>query len=111
MDTVRGYDESESLGDYGYAYQFELRSPPLFGHVPHLNNLRLLAFIDSGYWGIHKPLAGQDANGWLLSTGGGVRLKLFDIWNGSFDVGVPLRNGPDSKSGEIFTRFRIWGEF
>lgn len=110
-DTVRGYDESEDLGDYGYAYQFELRSPRLFGHVPHLDDLRLLAFVDSGYWGIHKPLAGQLASGFLESVGGGVRIKLFKIWNGSVDVGVPLKDGPDTASGKVFARFRIWGEF
>ncbi len=30
MDTVRGYDESETLGDYGYALQLEVRSPKIF---------------------------------------------------------------------------------
>jgi hemolysin activation/secretion protein len=110
-DTVRGYDESETLGDYGYAYQFEVRSPKLFEKLTDVDELRVLGFIDSGYWGIHKVLAGQDASGWLASAGGGVRLKIFKIWNGSLDVGVPLRTGPDTKSGQVFTRFRIWGEF
>ncbi len=110
-DTVRGYDESESLGDYGVANQVEIRSPKLFGQVPHLNELRLLAFVDTGYWGIHKSLVGQDRSGWLGSVGGGVRLKLFKFWNGSLDVGVPLVSGPDTRSGSTFTRFRIWGEF
>lgn len=110
-DTVRGYDESENLGDYGFAYQFEVRTPKLFPDLSHLGDLRFLAFVDSGYWGIHRPLIGQDASGWLASAGGGVRLKLFNFWNGSVDVGVPLRTGPDTRSGDVFGRFRIWGEF
>jgi len=111
MDTVRGYYESETLGDYGFAGQLEVRSPKLFADLPHLDELRLLGFADAGYSGIQFPLGGQVDHAWLASVGGGVRLKLFHFFNGSLDVGVPLRDGPDSKAGDVFTRFRIWGEF
>jgi hemolysin activation/secretion protein len=112
MDTVRGYFESEALGDWGIAFQTELRSPPLAplsGSL--LNELRLHAFIDSGIAGIHRPLIGQDDEWRFVSVGGGARIKVFNYLNGAVDVGVPLRDGPDSRSGEVFARFRIWGEF
>ena len=44
-------------------------------------------------------------------AGGGLRVRLFDYLNGAVDVGVPLRSGPDTASGDVFTRFRMWGEF
>src|SRR3546814_10915637 len=80
------------------------------GTVP-LGALRFHAFMDNGYAGIHQPLLGQERN-WLLSTvGAGARVKLFNYFNGAVDLGTPLVSGPDSKSGSLFARFRIWGEF
>lgn len=113
MDTVRGYFESEALGDYGVAFQTELRSPELAIFAPgdFVNELRVLGFVDSGIAGIHRPLIGQDDQWRFVSAGAGVRLKLFRYLNGSVDVGVPVRSGPDSNSGDVFARFRIWGEF
>ena len=111
QDTVRGYYESETLGDYGIAGQLELRSPALFKHLGPLDELRLLAFYDEGYSGIHAPLNGQDNHSWLASSGGGLRIKLSKHFNGSLDTGVPLRAGPSSHSHVAFFRFRVWGEF
>lgn len=113
MDTVRGYYESETLGDWGVATQTELRSPELAGLLGggFLNELRVLGFLDSGIGGIHRPLMGQDDDFRLVSVGLGGRIKLFKVLNGAVDVGVPLLNGPDTNRGDIFARFRIWGEF
>jgi hemolysin activation/secretion protein len=113
MDTVRGYYESETLGDWGVATQTELRSPELAGLLGggFLNELRFLGFVDSGVGGIHRPLIGQDDDFRLVSVGLGGRIKIFKYLNGAVDVGVPLLNGPDTNRGDIFARFRIWGEF
>ena len=115
MSSVRGYYESEAIGDYGFAYQTELRSPDiakLLG-TDLINELRLHAFVDSGYVGIHQPLESQAAtrNTWLSSAGLGGRIKLFDHLTGAIDAGVPLKSGSESESGDIFVRFRIQGEF
>ncbi|MBB3989517.1 ShlB/FhaC/HecB family hemolysin secretion/activation protein [Croceicoccus naphthovorans] len=112
MSSVRGYYETEHIADYGFAIQTELRSPdfgPLLGGP--IDELRLHAFWDSGLGGIHDPLSGQDDDFGLSSVGLGGRIKLFRYFNGAVDVGVPLVSGSESESGEIFTRFRIWGEF
>lgn len=112
MSSVRGYFESEALADYGFAYQTEFRSPDLASMLGKpLDELRLHAFWDMGWGGLHDPLAGQDDRFRLMTVGAGTRVKLFDYLNGAVDVGTPLISGPDSGSGSIFTRFRIWGEF
>jgi hemolysin activation/secretion protein len=115
MSSVRGYYESEAIGDYGFAYQTELRSPDLAAMLGGglINELRFLAFVDAGYVGIHHPLESQIAtrNTWLSSIGLGGRIKLFNHLNGAVDVGTPLKSGPESNSGDIFVRFRIQGEF
>lgn len=113
MESVRGYYESEALGDWGIAYQTELRSADfasMLGGGP-LGELRVLGFVDAGVAGIHRPLAGQARRWELMTVGAGARLKLFQYFNGALDVGTPLISGPDSKSGDLFARFRIWGEF
>jgi hemolysin activation/secretion protein len=112
MSTVRGYYESEAIADYGYALQTELRSPDLASVLgAPLDELRFHAFLDSGWAGIHRALPSQQKDFSLVSTGLGGRLRLFDHFNGALDVGVPLVSGPDSESGDVFARFRIWGEF
>ena len=115
MSSVRGYYESEAIGDYGFAYQTELRSPDLAAMLGGgiVNELRLHAFIDSGYVGIHDPLESQLAtrNTWFSSAGLGGRIKLFNYLTGAIDAGVPLKSGQTSESGDIFVRFRIQGEF
>ncbi|MBN9505347.1 MAG: ShlB/FhaC/HecB family hemolysin secretion/activation protein [Altererythrobacter sp.] len=113
MSTVRGYYESEAIGDHGFALQTELRTPDLAARLGGglLNELRLHAFLDSGWAGLQRALPGQDDSFSLVSTGLGARLKLFDFFTGALDVGVPLISGPDSQSGDIFVRFRLQGEF
>jgi hemolysin activation/secretion protein len=113
MQSVRGYYESEALGDWGVAAQAELRTPDLsdwIGSKP-LSALRFHWFLDSGLAGIHRPLPGQLDSFRAMSTGLGGEIRLFKILGGAIDVGTPLISTSDSKSGDIFARFRIWGEF
>lgn len=118
LTTVRGYDESELLGDYGAAAQAELRTPDLMEVAKvadwmgtGFNALRLHVFTDAGWEGIHAPLPGQKRVGWLGSAGFGAVAKFAGHANGSVDVGVPLVSGPNTRARTVFTRFRIWGDF
>lgn len=113
ISTVRGYSESEVLGDWGFALQSELRSrdiAPDFD-LSGFNELRVLTFVDVGHATIHDPLIGQSASNGLISAGVGARIRLFDHFNGALDVGVPILEGPSTATGSLFARFRIWGEF
>ncbi len=112
MQSVRGYYESEALGDWGFAIQQELRSPELgslFGGVA--DELRVHAFYDVGLAGINRPLPGQKDYFRAMSVGLGARVKLFTYLRGAIDAGTPLISTSDSKSGDVFIRFRILGEF
>jgi hemolysin activation/secretion protein len=112
QDTVRGYLESEALGDYGVAVQNELRTPNLAKYLgPLADELRGDVFFDSGYAAINDPLVGQTQGVTLASAGVGATLKLFKYFNSAVDVGVPLKSSSDTNSGSVFARFRIWGEF
>jgi hemolysin activation/secretion protein len=112
-ETVRGYDESAALGDYGAATQLELRSREL-GGKHHLDNLRLHAFFDQGYARIHDPLPEQRVSETLASTGIGATVRAFGHLNGSFDLALPLSNPGNEFAGKgnrLDFLFRTWGEF
>lgn len=112
LDTVRGYYESETLGDYGGAMQSEIRTPPLstVGWLL-LNELRALAFFDAGTVVLHDPLPGQQSSYVLASAGAGLRLRLFDQFNGEVVVAFPLDDGAITKAGDPRALFRIYGDF
>jgi hemolysin activation/secretion protein len=112
LDTVRGYLESEALGDFGGALQTEVRSPPITeaAGLP-LNDLRGFGFFDAGTVVLHNPLLQQRPSDVLTSTGVGLRLRLFDHVNGEVVAAFPLNDGPTTKAGNPRALFRIYGDF
>ena len=94
-DSVRGYFEAESLGDIGISSQTEFVTPKII--LPGLSkllDLRAHVFSDNGYTYIYQALPGQTARYWLVSTGLGLRARLFDSLSGIIDVAWPLIDGP-----------------
>jgi hemolysin activation/secretion protein len=112
MDTVRGYLESEVLGDEGGALQAEMRTPPVteIGGLS-LNELRGLVFFDVGTAVLHSPLPQQQPSYVLSSAGLGFRLHLFDHFNGEVVVAFPLDDATTTKAGDPRALFRIYGDF
>ena len=113
LDTVRGYSESETLGDQGGAAQLELRSPPLARYVGQpVNSLRAHVFADVGAIEIRNGAPGQrglSAN--LASIGAGVRFRIYDHLNGEVQDAIPLHQGPLTHAGTNRVLFRLYGDF
>ena len=94
--SIRGYQPSELLGDYGVAGSLELRSPiPGFekilpNKIKHWSdNVKLAAFYDWGYVRDHKDLYGYPSN-FLHSVGVGANINITrDIYI-QFGWGLPL---------------------
>lgn len=110
--TVRGYFESEAVGDQGFVSSFEVGWPslaPLLGK--YVDELRPYAFVDTAFVRTLNVLPGQVSDFRLLSVGGGARLRLFDRLYGEVIVGVPLNDGVVTKKGEPRTVFVVRGEF
>jgi hemolysin activation/secretion protein len=112
-DSVRGYLESEALGDYGATLQTELRTPPLAEYVggSPVQSLRAYSFVDVGGAQIHNPLPGQIRSYSFSSAGVGVRLKVTDYLNGSLEDAQVMASGPNTKAGTNRILFRVYGEF
>jgi len=110
LDTVRGYLESEVLGDNAFVGSFELRSPAL-SKWGGIDEWRVYGFADYGYLTLVDPLPEQTSSFQLASLGAGSRLRLFDHFNGSLDAGMPLISQSPTRAGDWLLTFRVWGEF
>lgn len=114
LDSVRGYYESESLGDMGAAATLEARTPSFADALGDaFQELRLRAFVDAGYARINDPLPDQSRSETLVSAGLGASLKVFEHLNGSIDVAHPLSSpsGRERKPDAVEVGVRLWGEF
>lgn len=125
QDTVRGYLESEVLGDYGVAGTVEIRSPNLAPYMAQnlpnpigdpikfnaVDDWRFFAFADAGHARIHEPLVDQQSHFDLASYGVGMRMKTLRYFNSIVFVGVPLTNQQVTVANHPRFGFRLWGEF
>jgi hemolysin activation/secretion protein len=112
LSTVRGYLESEIVGDNAIAGTLEFRTPSM---VPFLdaktNEWRFYAFGDAGMFTINSPLPEQTARFYLASFGVGSRVRLADHFNGSLDCGFPLVSQSPSLAWHPRLTFRVWADF
>ncbi|MEG3150615.1 ShlB/FhaC/HecB family hemolysin secretion/activation protein [Sphingomonas sp. ZT3P38] len=119
LDSVRGYYESQALGDSGYFSQLDVEAPSLhkwFGKS--VQEFRFFSFIDSARLWIRDPLA--DINGkvddgaTLASAGLGLRVRALDRINASLLLSAPLADEETALvdlGDHLRGQFRIWAEF
>jgi hemolysin activation/secretion protein len=103
MTSVRGYEESAFMSDYGMTASAEVRFPVPFLRMMlpeklHFvdDSIRLAGFYDLGWYGNVKSGDGSDM---VMSVGGGVILKLTKYLSGNVYIGVPIGNKPEDASG------------
>ena len=112
LGTVRGYLESEELGDNALFGSVELRTPSL-GELlgKTVDDWRLYVFGDGGILGLSDVLPEQKSTFDLASVGAGMRLRAWQHLNGSVDLGIPLAKGPNTVAYSPLLTFRVWGDF
>ena len=109
--SVRGYFQSEVVGDEGVVGGFELRSPSLARYLgSRVDDLRLFAFMDGAYLTLRSPLAEQDDEFALMSAGFGARFQLFKYLSGNLTLGFPLRTSTASSRGDQQFNFSVKAE-
>lgn len=126
LDTVRGYLESEVLGDNGVVGNLEVRSPDIGSMLQKqvkdetgqgaarfttFNEWRFFAFTDAGTATVLNPLPEQQSTFDLWSYGVGARFKVFDGFNGMIAYSVPMISQAYTPARDPRVNFRIWGEF
>jgi len=89
--SVRGYFESQHVGDRGLAGSLELRTPSLFkDELEFLEQFRGLLFIEAAALEVIDALPGQDERFTLASAGLGVRLNAWEKMALKVDWAYPL---------------------
>jgi hemolysin activation/secretion protein len=111
LDSVRGYLESEALGDSGWDASVELRSPSLLGNIEFIDDLQLYGFVDGAHMRLRQTLPDQQAAYSLGSTGLGLDVHLGHLLNGAFVWAYPFKDGPTTESGDSRWLFRMWTDF
>lgn len=139
LDSVRGYLESENVGDNGLIGTLELRTPnlaTLWGAVPDkeptppadgaadtaketpktvIDELRFFGFVDAGFATLNEPLPEEQRRFEAWSVGAGVNVKALTYLNGSVLVALPMTTSAISQdytqSRDPRVLFRFWGEF
>jgi hemolysin activation/secretion protein len=100
-DTVRGYLESEVLGDRGLNLGLEWQSAPFAkGGATVLEEARVLAFVEAGRAWVIDPLAAQTDRYSLAGAGLGVRIKARGGFSGALDLAWPLQDAGRTQRGD-----------
>ncbi|HEY5237617.1 MAG TPA: ShlB/FhaC/HecB family hemolysin secretion/activation protein [Rhizomicrobium sp.] len=112
LTSVRGYLQSEVVGDDGVFGSLELRSPS-FGTwiTPLIEEWRMFGFFDAANLWIIDATADQQSEFTLYSAGVGTRVQLLRYLSGIADVAFPLRSGPDTKAWRPVVNFSVKTEF
>jgi hemolysin activation/secretion protein len=111
QDTVRGYLESEVLGDNAIIGSLEIRTPAITALGPKVTDWRVYGFAEGGQASILDPLPQQQAIFDLASVGVGTRVQLVDHLNGLVDVALPLITSVNTTADRPRVEFRVWVAF
>lgn len=112
MDSVRGYHESEVLGDNGVVGSLELQSPSFGRWFPGgLRELRLFAFGDGAKLKVRQPLPAQSSEFILSSTGLGLRFSGWKGLNGILSWAYPFKKAGTVQAGDTRVDFLLGYEF
>jgi len=107
-DSVRGYLESERLGDDALQAGLEWRSPSFAGEkTPGLQELQFLIFAEAAQLRIQEPLPDQQSRFTLASGGTGLRFTAFKNLTGELDWARALRDGASTRSGDDRLHFSL----
>lgn len=100
-ETVRGYLESQELGDYGVIGTVEWRSPSIAKPISkHLRECRARVFASGASLNIRNPLPRQSEDAEIYSAGMGINLATSKRLDFSLDWAVPLKTSRDVEKGE-----------
>ena len=107
-DSVRGYNESERLGDDGWQAGVEWRSPSFAGDkTPSVQELVLVMFAETARLSIQDPLPNQQPRSYLTGAGLGLRFISLKNIKGELDWARALRDGAATQKDDNRWHFRL----
>jgi len=110
--SVRGYHQTQQLGDDGINLSFEWQSPQLKPvSWDFVQNLRAHWFFDYAHLWIQDVLAPSPSVYRLAGAGMGFRLQMYRHWQGEFDWAYPLERQGSVDVGNQRVDFKLAYEF
>lgn len=110
--SVRGYLQSEAVGDDGLSGTLEVRTPSFTKWVgKSLNELRGFAYVDGAFVRIRQALPEVTNRYGLLGIGVGLRAQVFHFLSGDVELGVPMLDGSTTRVGNADVQFNVKAEF
>lgn len=110
VTSVRGYHQTEVLGDNAVQGSLELYTPRLWDSE-HIQELRALGFVDGARLWVLDALKGSPAGYHLASAGAGLRIRAFHGLINELDWSYPLSAINQVGVGEQRVDFRMAYEF
>ncbi|MES2821962.1 MAG: ShlB/FhaC/HecB family hemolysin secretion/activation protein [Pseudomonadota bacterium] len=114
--TVRGYFESQNMGDRGATTTIELFTPKLFKNKKFIADLKLFTFVEGGALEVINPLPDQKNNFELASAGFGMEFSSYEDFKAEVSWAYPLKDAcgnicgesaGDVEKGETHTSFNV----
>jgi hemolysin activation/secretion protein len=97
-DSVRGYPQSEFLGDRGLQVSLEWRIAP---RADKLDKLQFALFVDHGVVEVKNPVVGQNKSENITGVGFGIRANLGGDISVRADLGFSVGQNPSSGGSAI----------
>lgn len=115
IDSVRGYYESEAVGDLGLHAGLEVRSPNWAGDAAGresamFTEVQALAFVEAGQVQTHEAGNAQDRTT-LAGTGVGLKVRARRHVSAQMDVAWPLRSTDATRRHDPRAHVRVGVEF
>lgn len=98
--SVRGYYESQILGDNGVVAGLELRTPRLLKTIESIDDFRLHTFLEGAHMKVLDALPDQENSINIASVGLGLTLKALNSLDVSLDWGRALKASGSIAAGD-----------
>ena len=103
-DSVRGYLESEVIGDRGYFAGLELHTPQIaraWQDALRFEDFHGVLFVEGGSTQVLEPLPSQVSRFDLAGTGIGLRMKAWGGLSANVDLVRALRDAGTTRAGDV----------
>ncbi|AZV47244.1 hypothetical protein C3L23_08140 [Nautilia sp. PV-1] len=112
MNSVRGYNPSVKLGDYGYSTSIEWFYHPEIKNKYFKNGVQIGFFIDNAGAYVNDPIPGEEKSLVLTGGGGEIIISIKKRYSCRIGVGYPIHSSydvnSDNKSVYMIFNAKLW---